>query len=267
MKKITLLIAMFFMSQVFTQVTLDAEYDDESQIVKFNNAGSKIVVFQRGNPNSNPVQNSVIKLYNLDNSLFKTIDIGKTDDVVDISQNIVNTDDKLEIMLEERDNQASTATFYIINEDLQEIFRAETNFSTSEPPFQSRTFERAFMYQTSEGIKMVLNNYNNADDTEKSRVYSLGGNATLSNVSSSRQEELKAFPNPSKEIINIPYSALNNEIVEIKIFDLNGKKIDTKKVDNQFDKLRLDISNYANGAYIYTIKNSLGTYNGKFIKK
>lgn len=270
MNKILLFAVLLLSSQLFAQVTFDAEYNDMLVIVKFAQAGEKIVVINEDDNYPRTV-NTVVKIYNLDNSLFKTIELGTTDSVKDVSQHIVNTDDKIELMM--RHSGASTtggadsSYFYIINEDLQEIFKSEEGWRIGNTALDSRIHEDQFMYQTSEGIKLVLEKYNQDTKTTKTRIYSLGGSATLSNKTASRLEDFKAYPNPSRAIVNIPYSALNGEVITIKVFDLNGKVIETKKADNQFNELRLNISNYAKGAYIYTVENSLGAYNGKFIKK
>ena len=125
----------------------------------------------------------------------------------------------------------------------------------------------SFCFKQKKELKLLLQKYNNTTNDTKYRVYSLEGSATLSNKEIKVAAEDKAYPNPSIETVNIPYTALNNEVVEIKVYDLNGKLIEDKKVDSQFSKLKLNVSNYATGTYIYAVKNSLGIYNGKFIKE
>ncbi|SNR15993.1 T9SS type A sorting domain-containing protein [Tenacibaculum jejuense] len=274
MKKITLLLSTFLtINAAFSQVTLDSEYNDDVVIMKFPNAGDKIIVIDEEDSfNSSNPQNTIIKIYNLDNSIYKTIDIGSNDEVRDISQHIVNNDDKLEFMIQQFSitnpdgSEGRPQSFYIINEDLEELFRLD-EWSVSEAAIDSRAHEDTFLYQTSEGVKLVLGKHDLNSNAVQTRVYSLGGNGTLSTNKVSLRNEKSAYPNPSTEIINIPYSALNNEIVEIKIYDITGKLVEEKKMDDQFDKLSLNISNYTQGTYIYAIKNSLGVYKNKFIKK
>ncbi|CAL2082592.1 conserved protein of unknown function precursor containing a type A C-terminal secretion signal [Tenacibaculum sp. 190524A02b] len=279
MKKITLVLAStLFTNLSFSQVTLDAEYEDNLSIVKFAKAGDKIVVCNHGEaavvvPDStkpNKGTNTIVKIYNLDNSIYKTIDIGNADRIEDVSQHIVNTDDKLELMISHTEydsaNNTNSYAFYIINEDLEEVFRAD-DWSVGEQVFEGRQHEDKFLFQTQEGVKLLLQKYNNTTNDTKYRVYSLEGSATLSNKEIKVAAEDKAYPNPSIETVNIPYTALNNELVEIQVYDLNGKLLEDKKADNQFNKLKLNVSSYATGTYIYTVKNSLGTYNGKFIKE
>lgn len=273
MKKITLLLSILLaINTGFSQVTLDAEYNDDVIIMKFPEAGEKIVIIDEEDDYdaTNP-QNTIIRIYNLDNSLYKTIDIGNGDTVRDISQHIVNNDDKLEFMIQRLgvtnpDGTPNTPqSFYIINEDLQELFKLD-EWSIQETAIDSRIHEDTFLYQTSEGVKLVLGKYDNTSNAVQTRIYSLGGNGTLSTNDVTKVNDVSAFPNPSKDIINISYSALNNEIVIVSIFDLNGKLIETKKADNKFNKIKLDISRYAQGTYLYTVKNSLGTYKSKFVK-
>lgn len=276
MKKITLLFMVVLTMQLsYTQVTLDAEYNGEVTIVKFAKAGEKIVFVDEDNSaratgDTTPRDNTIVTIYNLDNSLYKTIDIGNEDSVQDVSQHIVNKDDKLELMISHYEYNSTTDTdersFYIINEDLTEIFKLD-GWDIGEPGFESRDHEDKFLFQTEDGIKLFLEKWEDSSD-DKHRIYSLGGNATLSNkrVSAVIDEE-KAFPNPSSKTINIPYTSLNNEIVEITMYDINGKIIEQKKMDGKFDTLSLNISGYAQGTYLYTVKNSLGVYKSKFVKK
>ena len=168
MKKITLLLAStLFTNLSFSQVTLDAEYENNLSIVKFAKAGDKIVVCNNGeaavvvsdSTKPNKETNTIVKIYNLDNSIYKTIDIGNADKIEDVSQHIVNTDDKLEIMISHIEYDSTTNTnnyaFYIINEDLEEVFRAD-DWSVGEQAFEGRQHEDKFLFQTEEGVKIVI---------------------------------------------------------------------------------------------------------------
>ncbi len=67
------------------------------------------------------------------------------------------------------------------------------------------------------------------------------------------------YPNPSKDFINVRYGAhLKN--VSIEIFDISGKKIFVKNLENPISKI--DIQNFKIGSYVYHILN-----NNKIIEK
>jgi len=62
----------------------------------------------------------------------------------------------------------------------------------------------------------------------------------------------RVFPNPSNYIVNIDLSALSKSEYEIILSNLSGKKVwatNSKSITNQ-----LDLSNYANGTYLLSVK-------------
>lgn len=64
-----------------------------------------------------------------------------------------------------------------------------------------------------------------------------------------------AYPNPSNSIINLPYKLNQGETSVMRIFNMNGQLIETKRIDYVFDKIMLNVSNYAKGTYIYEVNN------------
>ncbi len=73
------------------------------------------------------------------------------------------------------------------------------------------------------------------------------------------------YPNPSKDFINVRYGAhLKN--VSIEIFDISGKKIFVKNLENPISKI--DIQNFKIGSYVYHILNDNKIIEkGKIIKE
>src|SRR5690554_4050354 len=100
------------------------------------------------------------------------------------------------------------------------------------------------------------------------KVDSLGNLNHLTGVNQSSEiEELnyQIYPNPSSGMVNfIQYNL--QETYEMKVYNSQGSLMGTysfKNADNHFD-----ISNFANGVYVYTLKDSKGrTSNGKIIKQ
>lgn len=80
---------------------------------------------------------------------------------------------------------------------------------------------------------------------------------------------LSIFPNPVSEILTFAYKLSRPEIVQVDIFDINGKNVHAEKMlhgisgSNSFS---LDIKSMTNG--FYTMKLSSGKYisHGKFVK-
>lgn len=76
-------------------------------------------------------------------------------------------------------------------------------------------------------------------------------------------DNLKVFPNPTVNLLN--FEIENGENYSVEVFDVNGKKIVNKIVD---ENVKLDVSNWPKGLYFYILKkdNKFITQ-GKFLKK
>lgn len=82
---------------------------------------------------------------------------------------------------------------------------------------------------------------------------------TLGSNNNYLSEKLAVFPNPSSDFINIP---TNLDIIDITIYDLNGKEI-----FNNIKSFSIDIRNLEIGIYFLKIKTSKEIVIEKFIKK
>lgn len=71
--------------------------------------------------------------------------------------------------------------------------------------------------------------------------------------------KLSIYPNPVADYVNI---STEDEIVEVVIYDVNGRTINTKLNNNQ-----IDVSNFAKGFYIINVITDKANYTQKFIKK
>ena len=76
-----------------------------------------------------------------------------------------------------------------------------------------------------------------------------------------QENTLTLYPNPAMETLYIKI----NRKSSYSIFDINGKLVETGKVEQ--GKNKLDIQNYQTGIYFLQIKNDLGYVTKKIIKK
>ncbi|WP_299622534.1 T9SS type A sorting domain-containing protein [uncultured Tenacibaculum sp.] len=72
------------------------------------------------------------------------------------------------------------------------------------------------------------------------------------------------YPNPSENIFNI--SRNTNEDLDIKVFDLSGKEVFTRKNDKNLN-ISIDLGNYAKGIYILNMSSEGKTSTQKLILK
>ena len=81
--------------------------------------------------------------------------------------------------------------------------------------------------------------------------------------------ELKAFPVPANDHINLKINARQAETVRIILTDIHGRKVYEKTFDLQLGNniVRIPLKNLPAGMYVYTITDSTGGFSKKFIKK
>lgn len=79
-------------------------------------------------------------------------------------------------------------------------------------------------------------------------------------------EGVSVYPNPSNGVVNINTNDnLLNKDVSINIVDLSGKTVHSEMFKNTSSSKRLELSNVAAGAYIYTISSDNKVAHGKLI--
>lgn len=212
--------------------------------------------------------NRFLKFYNLDHSLWKTIDLNPMPitqlppnpvgpqnfnynyDVLYISENLFDCDNEVEFMyVSNSGNQSFTG---IYNENGTAIFTGD-----SLAPIIRLTIPAQFrpIYNTPGKTKMILSHINGT-----ARVYNL--QCSLSTgidqnkiASETEQPEMNVFPNPSVYESTITYKLPNGvNSGEVVIYDLTGKEIRNYKVDNSFSSLSIQQSEMAAGTYIYSLK-------------
>jgi hypothetical protein len=76
-------------------------------------------------------------------------------------------------------------------------------------------------------------------------------------------EQLKLYPNPGNEFIHYQLPILENEIGNVRIFDVSGKIITEWEVNNEKTIGSVDVSKYSKGIYLF----ELNLNNGKSIVK
>lgn len=104
--------------------------------------------------------------------------------------------------------------------------------------------------------------YPGNSSTQNVDVYSLTGTLSTEQQQIYSKNISLAFPNPANDIINISNKLSNNENSTLEVFNIEGKKILEQKVINNNEPIKLDISSFSNGIYIYKLNDETN----KFIK-
>jgi large repetitive protein len=113
-------------------------------------------------------------------------------------------------------------------------------------------------------ISVIVIDSNGCINTDSMEINVLPYASTnFSNIS----KQIKIFPNPAKEFINISLTNLLYEDILIKIFNQKGEEINVIMISpaNRDDMIKLDISHLPSGMYYLQILINKGQYFGKII--
>jgi len=81
-------------------------------------------------------------------------------------------------------------------------------------------------------------------------------------------ESMNIYPNPTESLINIEFVLTDLEDASLTIYDATGKVVRSMMIENLVEVVSLDVSDFAEGMYIATLKTANGSVqSGKFIKQ
>lgn len=204
-----------------------------------------------------------IKLYNLNHSLWKTINIPsipnftiQTISSIYVTENLFNTDSQVEYAAQYINTTVTPIQWYlkIYDENGNTVADIPNRLISQVVPASSNTF------------KLIV-----SDGNFIREVYSLPGtssNVGLPNGGVTGQVGV-SYPNPTSQIITLPYDLNGSSSTAVmNIYNLNGQIIESFNVDNSFNSVLLDVSNYTSGTYRYSITvNGIESVSSSFIKQ
>lgn len=253
MRKIKMITLKLLISvSVNAQINLENTYNVSAAnssltIVQLANSGYKYVL-------NEPSENQV-KLYNMNHSLWKTINVPLIPDytlvgVMYISENLFNPDAQVEY-LAYYSYHSTVGQYYtkIINENGTVIKDLPDRLPATIVETASNTF------------KLLV-----SDADLIREVYSLPG--TSDNLGVFNNKETSAgfsYPNPASQFITLPYNLNGISTGILTIYNFNGQLLESFEVDAAFDSILLDVSNYPAGMYQYGIEGIMGT--SAFVKE
>jgi len=241
------------------QMTLDHSYtgssSDFAKIVNLSLSGKKIAVYNG--------MSKVFNFYNLDYSLWKTITLptlsggsfpsswqnGNFTNVYYPSETLFNTDTFLEVAIMYFPN-IGNSKLLIVNEN--------SNVVDSIPDVVIQWDNSFTVYSTANNqFRAVVQNSNGTS------IYNLpgtipcelcGNGLGVAKNQKSRDGISEPIPNPSSGQVKITFQ-LPQDVKdgEIEIFNTNGQKIKSYKVDNAFGYIMVDNSILPSGIYYYNL--------------
>lgn len=263
MKKIINLVAIvLFTSSVFGQISLEHSYPNgkwETSIAKLSNSGMKYLWVD--------VSTGVLKLYNLDHTLFKTLTFPVLANMTNVevgylSETTFDLDADVEFMVYyQDDNNWANSVTKIIDESGTTILNAvgET------PSINTYDGIHGAIFNTPNGTKMILDNH--TDNAAK--VYSLPGTLIATAINDIEYDEnfLESYPNPAGNYIKLAYTLPTNiKEAKVSIYDIEGKIVKSYTIDNNYKDLFIDTQDFSNGTYLCQINsNGIAISDTKFI--
>lgn len=254
MKKVIILVLSFLAgTSLFAQITLEHTYNLGLQCgpVNLSISGYKYIVIDSISGTN------VIKLYNMNHTIWKTINLNvpsgyKLLFANNVSETLFNSDALVEIAYTY--NKTTTPYdfgFKVTNESGIDVF--------TYPIHQYVNLNLVSL--GSNGTKMILCSKNSSTSTYYNfDVYSLPGQL-LNNNNEIIDDNIKlgAFPNPAINNITITYEIPgNNQKGELIIYNITGSEIRRYKVDNNFNDIFINTSEFLSGTYLYKVVSGSG---------
>lgn len=198
------------------------------------------------------VTNSECRLYNLDHTLWKTIDLPVPEgqyvyDIKYVSDNLFNTDNVIEL-----------AYVYYLYVETGQYYIYETRVIN----------ENGNVLVTIPGASWV-EVLNAGDDNYKfiayiwdyssypyyvsTSVYDVPGNLTYINNKINSFSQSMAYPNPSESMVVIPYNLEAAGEGEIQLLDATGKIIKSYRVDRHFTSIQINTQSFPPGLYFHRL--------------
>jgi hypothetical protein len=230
------------------QVTLEKKYDYSTSVVEFETLGFKYYLMD--------VPNGQCRIYNMDHSLFKTINCNVPSgfflyDIKFLSEELFDNDTGIELLCTFYKYNASPEYYEydtkIINEDGSQLTFIDGALYNYINKTEENTYKLfSYCYDFSVWPEKVWTN-----------IYNLPGSPVVSAFLENENEDfnLKAFPNPTEGQLKVAYN-LPPEVQEgtLFLYDNNGRQINRFVIDNHTNHLLLNISDYKNGVYHYFVE-------------
>ncbi len=275
MRKIYLIFSFLFMlSFSNAQLVFENNYSinrisgDLFRLIKFTSLTEKYLVYIKSSPQT-------LKLYNLDHSLFKTINWSinisnkSLDAIVFLSDKLFNNDANIELLFTSHDTLTGMRSVTIISEngsiiqsiDSSQLFGWKYNslpFYVGQHLFKNTSNETKMYLESADGTKILV--YGLPGKFE-SMLPDDNGNTTSSGIKqelSTKNWSLSApQPNPSIISTKLFYTLpVTENQGTISLYNQSGQQIRVMIVDKNFDHIILNSTEIPAGTYYYTLSTS-----------
>ena len=251
MKRIlSTLIFVFSIIALYGQITLQHTYNYSTAVVKLETLGYKYYLMD--------VPTKQVRIYNMDHSLFKTINCTVPNgyflsDIKFVSENLFNSDSQIELAYTYYKYVSTSTSYYyiygakVITEDgtvLQPIDGAQYLYVNKTGDTEYKLFAYCFDYSVfPEKVWTVIYNL-------PGKVYSFAS-------FSAEQPDLllKSYPNPATDLVTVNYDLpANVGTGKLYLMDNSGRAVSSYIIDQHTDHLELNVGGLSDGVYHYFIE-------------
>ena len=231
-----------------SQVVFEKKYSYSTTVVKLETLGYKYYLMD--------VPNEQCRIYNMDHSLYKTINCSVPNnfylaDIKYVSEKLFDKDAGIELVCTYY-KYYSSGQFYeyqskVINDDgsaLSTIENARYMFINQTDETTFKLF--AYCYDYSVFPEKVWTN-----------IYGLPGEAPVSSKLNTKSDNdfLQAFPNPAQNTVKVQYALPENVNQGVlHLADNLGREVKQLIVDNHTDHVLLNVNEFQTGIYHYFIE-------------
>jgi len=251
MKRIlSTLIFVFSIIALYGQITLQHTYNYSTAVVKLETLGYKYYLMD--------VPTKQVRIYNMDHSLFKTINCTVPNgyflsDIKFVSENLFNSDSQIELAYTYYKYVSTSTSYYyiygakVITEDgtvLQPIDGAQYLYVNKTGDTEYKLFAYCFDYSV-------------FPEKVWTNIYNISGSPVFSASISDKQQDvlLNAWPNPASEVIRLEYELpLNVKSASLNVYDTSGRKIKDFVIDSHSDHIAMNVNDLAAGTYLFNIE-------------
>lgn len=243
-------VLLFSLIAGFAQVTFEKTYDYSATVVNLETIGFKYYLMD--------VPNSECRIYNMDHSLYQTIDCPVPNgyflaDVKYVSEQLFDDDSDIELAFTYYKTVTTTNSYYyiygakVVSEDgtvLQTIDNAQYIYVNQTGDFEYKLFAYCFDYSASPEIVWTS-------------IYGVPG-TSVSVISSPNSQEdvfLNAYPNPASDVIKLEYELpVNVRNAQLYIINSNGNMVKDYMIDGHSTNISMNVNDLSSGVYYYYIK-------------
>ena len=256
----TFAVILFFSSAAFSQIVKEHEYTSSANLVELAISGDKYYTLNW--------TASTCELYNLDHTLWKTINLAVPAgqylyDVRHVSETLFNVDSKVELAYTYYAYDTTlfyyTYTTQIINEDGTVVLSLTgASYSEIHALADKSTKMLAWLYD-----------YSVIPYTVRTVVLALPGTIFSDKQpgGTMTEQHSQAFPNPCSGSVTVPYVWPDHAMTgTLEVTDMSGRITHTYPVGKGFNDLVLNTEGWPKGAYHYrVVAGGSATKGGTFI--